>query len=61
MSLCDDAMKCAERLSNVAKSEHGRWMGQGGTDVRLKAQIELMREAARLLRDAVSELENPQS
>lgn len=57
MSLANDAWACGQKLTDEAKSEHGRWMGQGCRDLRLKHQIELMREAARLLKECAAELD----
>lgn len=56
MSLANDAWDCANELTDFAKTEHGRWMGQGSRDQQLKRQIDMMRKAAKLLKDAAMQL-----
>ena len=56
MELKDDAWDCSNRLSDLAKSEHGRWMGRGVYDPAAVERIKVMRDAARLLKACAMEL-----
>lgn len=56
MALSDEAWGCGNRLAGLAKEEHGRWMGRGVDDPAGRERIDIMREAARLLKSCAMEL-----
>ena len=56
MNLRHEAWACGNRLREQVEHDHVRWMASGAGDADEKERIDLMRDAVRLLKTCVAEL-----